>query len=150
MQAVRQLDQQDADVVGHRQHQFAEILGLLSALGEQFELRQLGDAIDQPCDLGAEIRLDVGDGGGGIFHRVVQQRGRDGRGVEFQIGEDAGDFERMREIGIARGAFLRAVRLHGEDIGLVENRFVGARIIGPHALDERRLPHQRLAPRRHR
>ena len=138
MQAVGELDQQHADVVRHREHQLAEILGLLGALGEELELGELGDAVDQARDLGAEFVLDVRDGGGGVLDRVVQKRGRDGGRVELEVGEDAGDFERMGEIGIARGALLRAMRLHGEDIGLVEEGFVGAGIIGAHPLDERR------------
>ena len=59
VQAVGQLDQQHADVVGDRQHQLAEILRLLGALGEEFQLGQLGDAVDQVGDLVAEILLDV-------------------------------------------------------------------------------------------
>jgi hypothetical protein len=55
---------------------------------------------------------------------VVQQRGGDGRVVELQIGEDRGDFEGMGEVGIARGALLRAVRAHGVDVGAVEQRLV--------------------------
>ena len=94
VQAVRELHQEHADVVRHRQHQFAEILGLLGALGEKLELRELGHAVHEPRDLAAEILLDVLYGGAGVLHRVVQQRGRDGRGVELQIGEDARDFQR--------------------------------------------------------
>ena len=37
MQAVRELDQEDADVVRHRKQELAEVLGLLGALGEEFE-----------------------------------------------------------------------------------------------------------------
>ena len=54
----------------------------------------------------------------------------------------AGDFERMREIRIARGALLRAVRLHRIDIGAVEQRLVGVRIVAPHPLHKLVLSHQ--------
>ena len=64
-----------------------------------------------------------------VLDRVVQQRGDDGRGVELQLGQDAGDFERMGEIGIARGALLLAMRLHGVDIGAVEQRLVRLGIV---------------------
>jgi hypothetical protein len=50
--------------------------------------------------------------------------------VELQVGEDARHFEGMREIRVAGGAGLQAVRLHGEDIGSVQSVFVGSRIIG--------------------
>ena len=65
----------------------------------------------------------------GVLDRVVQQRRRDGGVVELQVGQDRGDFERMGEIGIARGALLLAMRLHGVDIGAVEQLLVGVRIV---------------------
>jgi len=46
------------------------------------------------------------------------------------------DFERVREIRIARGAALLAMRLHRVDIGAVEQGLVGAGIVGADALDQ--------------
>ena len=54
VQPVGELDQQHADVAAHRQHELAEILRLLGAVGLQFEPGQLGDAIDQAGDFLAE------------------------------------------------------------------------------------------------
>ena len=65
----------------------------------------------------------------------------------MQIGEDRGDLERMREIRIARGALLRAMRLHRIDIGAVEKGLVGVGIVPPDPIDELVLAHHaRLAP----
>ena len=60
VQAVGELDQQHADVAAHRQHQLAEILRLLGAVGLQFEAGQLGHAVDQARDLRAELALELG------------------------------------------------------------------------------------------
>ena len=60
MQPVGQLDDQDADILAHRQHQLAEILRLLGAVRLQFQPGQLGDAIDQPGDFRAESLLHRG------------------------------------------------------------------------------------------
>ncbi len=46
VQPVGELDQDHPDVLGHRQQQLAEILGLGSLGRGQLQLRQLGDAID--------------------------------------------------------------------------------------------------------
>ena len=81
-------------------------------------------------------------GGERVLDGVVQQRGDDGGDVELEVGQDGGDFERMGEIGIARGAELLAVRLHGVDIGLVEQRLVGVGIVGLDPVDQLGLAHQ--------
>ena len=127
VQAVGELDQEHADVVGDRQQQLAQVLGLLGLARDQFEPLQLGEALDQRADLVAEHLVDFGAGGLGILDGVVQQGRDDGGVVELEVGQDRGDFERMREIGIAGGAGLRAMRLHGVDIGAVEQVLVGVR-----------------------
>ena len=141
VQAVGELDQQHAHVVGDRQQELAQVLRLLRFLGDEVELLELGQALDQRADIVAEHLVDLGAGRGGVLDRVVQQRGGDGRIVELEVGQDRRDFERMREIGIAGGALLLAMRLHGVDIGAVEQRLVGVRIVAAHALDQVVLPH---------
>ena len=61
----------------------------------------------------------------------------------LQVGEDAGDLDRVAEIGVARGAGLGAMRLHREDIGAVDQRLVGVGVIGPDLLDQFILPQHR-------
>ena len=141
VQAVGELDQEHADVVGDRQQQLAQVLGLLGFARHQFQPLQLGQALHQRADLGPEDVVDLGAGRLGILDGVVQQRRDDGGVVELEIGEDRGDLERMRKIGVAGGAGLRAVRLHGIDIGAVQQVFVGIGIIGPDAFDQIVLPH---------
>ncbi len=145
VQAVGELDQQNADIVGNGQQQFAQVLGLLGLARHQLQPLQLGQALDQRADLGPEDLVDLGTRRLGVLDRVVQQRGHDGGVVELQIGEDRRHFERVREIRIARGAGLRAVRLHGVDIGAVQQVFVGIGIVGPDALDEVILTHHARA-----
>ena len=59
VQPVGQLHQQHADVAADRQHQLAEVLSLLGAIGLQLQPGQFGDAVDQPGDLAAETSLDL-------------------------------------------------------------------------------------------
>ena len=147
VQPVGELDQQHAHIGRDREQQLAQVLGLLGLARDEVELLQLGQAIDQRADLRPELLVDLGARRLGVLDRVVQQRRHDGRVVELEIGQDRGDFERMGEIGIARGARLRAVRLHGVDIGAVEQVLVGVRIVVLDPLDQVVLPHHvRLAP----
>ena len=79
----------------------------------------------------------------GVFDGVVQHRRHDRGVVELEIGEDRGDFERMREIRIAGGALLRAVRHHREDVSAVEHVFVGFGIVAADPFHQFVLPHHR-------
>ena len=110
-------------------------------LGDEIELLELGQAIDERADLLAEYAVDLLARRRGVLDRVMQHGGDDGRVVELEIGQDRGDFERMREKRIAGGAFLRAVRLHGVDIGAIQQILVGVRIVATHAIDKFILPH---------
>ncbi|MNY54759.1 hypothetical protein D3C86_1906670 [compost metagenome] len=61
--------------------------------------------------------------------------------IELELGEDRRHFQGMIEIGVAGGALLRAMLLHGVHIGLVQQLFVGVRVIGLNAFDELILTH---------
>ena len=73
----------------------------------------------------------------------MQKRGGDGGVVEFEVGENRRHLDRVREVRVARGAPLLAMRLHGVDIGAVEQRFVGFGIVAAHPFDQVVLPHHR-------
>ena len=139
--AVGELDEQHADVARDGDEQLAEVLRLLGLLGDEVEAADLGEAVDQRADLGAEQLIDLGPRDGRVLDHVVQQRRDDGRVVELQIGEDGRDFERVGEIGFAGGALLVAVRLHGIDVGAVEERLIRLGIVVENSLDELVLPH---------
>ena len=72
MQPIRELDQQHADILAHREHKFAEILSLFGAFGLQFKPRQLGDAIHQPRHFLAEAAFNITKLERRILNRVMQ------------------------------------------------------------------------------
>src|SRR5262249_22326424 len=109
--------------------------------GDEVELLQLGQALDQLAHLRAEQLVDLLARGGGVLDRVVQQRHRYRGLVEVHVSEDRGDLQRMREVRIAGGAALMAMLLHGVDIGLVEQRLVDVRLVALTALDKLVLTH---------
>ena len=129
VQPVAQFDEQHADVLAHREQEFPEVFRRPLVFGHLFDLRQLGDAIDQPRHLGAEVQLDIGDSGERIFHRIVQKRGSDRFLVELEIGHQSGDFDRMAEIRIAARPRLGTVLLHGIDISAIEHRLIGVGVV---------------------
>jgi hypothetical protein len=147
VQPVGELDQQHANVIGDRQQQLAQVFGLLGLARHQLQPLQLGESLNQCTDLVAEDLVDFRAGGFGILDGVVQQCCDNGGIIELEVGEDRGHFQRMREIGIAGGAGLGAVRLHGVDVGAVQQIFVGVGVIGTDPFDEVVLSHHARARR---
>ena len=136
VQPVGELHQEHADVVAEREQEFAQVLGGAFVLGLSFDLAELGHAVDQPRDVLAKMLLDLLRSGERVLDRIVEDRGDDRLIVELQIGEDPGDFDWVTEIRIARRADLRAVRLHREDVGAVDQPLVRIGIVGAHLLDQ--------------
>ena len=129
VQPIRQLDENHPDVLGHRQDHLPDILGLGLFTGAEGNPGQLGHPVHHRRHLGAEELLDLGQRGVGVLHRVVEQAGGDGARVQAQLGENAGDFERMREVGLARDALLPLVGLRGEHIGAHDRLHVRLRVV---------------------
>ena len=78
------------------------------------ELGQLGDAVDEVGDLGAEALLDVGQGVLGVLGDVVQERGLDGDGSSPSSARIWADGERVGDVRLARRALLAGVGLDRE------------------------------------
>ena len=99
--AVGQLDQDDADVLHHGQQHFAEALRLAVFGGVEIELAQLGDAIHAARHFFAELLAHLVDGDAGVFHHVVQQAGLHGDDIHAHVRQDVGHHERVDHVGLA-------------------------------------------------
>ena len=88
MEPVGELDEDDADVLGHRQEHLADVLGLLLLVGQRAELGQLRDAVDEAGHVGPEALLDVRERVLGVLGDVVEERRLDRDRVEAELGED--------------------------------------------------------------
>ena len=102
MEAVGELDEDDADVVDHREQHLAEVLGLPLLARRERDGADLGDPLDDVRHLGAEVLLDLLDAGQGVFDDVMQQPGGDGHGIEPHVGQDARHLERVHQVGLPR------------------------------------------------
>ena len=109
VQAIGELDDDDADVGDHGEEHLADVLGLVVFAVGELDFVEFGDAFDDVCDLFAEAAGDLLRGDVGVFDGVVQKASGDGGGVHLQIGEDLGDFEGMDDVGLAGGAELAFV-----------------------------------------
>jgi hypothetical protein len=110
----RELDQDDPDVLGHREQHLADVLGLLLLVAVSAEARQLGDAVDELRNLRPEALLDVAQRELGVLRDVVQERRLDRDRIDAQLSDDLGRRDRVGDIFLAGRAALALVRLDGE------------------------------------
>ncbi len=122
VQAIGELDHDDADVVDHGQHHLADALGLGLFTRGEFDFADLRDALNDVRHLFAELGADVIDRDRSVFDGVVQQAGGDGRGVEAHVGENARNFEGMDQVGLTGGAGLTLMMAEGKLVGLFNYR----------------------------
>ena len=121
VQAVGQLDDDDADVAAHGEEHLAQVQRLLGVHRVDLDGGELGDAVDELGHRLAEQAHEVLERGGGVLHRVVQQRGADDVLVHVQVvRQDEGDLDGVVDVGLAAAALLVAVELGGEAVGLVD------------------------------
>ena len=83
VQAVGELDDDDADVLGHRHEHLAQVLDLRVFLRLVGDARQLGDAVDELRDLGAEFLGDLFARDDRVLDHVVEEGGGDRRAVHL-------------------------------------------------------------------
>ena len=131
VQAVGELDEDDPDVIHHREQHLAVGLGLALLGGGEGDLADLGDALHDVEHVGAEVLLDPLGLGQGVLEDVVQQAHRHAGGVHPHLGQDGGHLEGVHEVGLAGGAGLSLVLDGGEDVGLAQDVEVGAGVVAP-------------------
>ena len=110
MQAVCQLDDEDADVLAHGNEHLADGLRLLVRKVLHLDLRDLRDAFDQLGNGRAELFGKLLRRRVRVFHRVVQKRSAQRLHVHLQVREDDGDFDRVRDERFAAFAALALMR----------------------------------------
>jgi len=117
VQAVGQLDQNHADVAGHRQRHFLEVFGLRFGLGLEGHLGQLADPVHQLGDGIAELLDQCVLRNAGVFNHVMQHGGHQALMVHVHVGKDVGYRKRVGNVGLAAAAGLPVMSLLGVEIG---------------------------------
>ncbi len=113
MQAIRQLDEDDANIFRHRQGHFLEVLGLPELHRIKFDMGELADTIDQFGDLFAELGANVLFVDACVLNHIVQQGGHQALGVHVHASENAGYRQRMGNVWFSATAGLTVMGLLG-------------------------------------
>ena len=113
VQTVAELDENDADVLGHGQKHLAESLDVSLLLVVDLQGHDLGQTLHQHGHVGAEALGDLLAVGlfSAILHRVVEQGGADGVGIQLQSRHDLGHGDGVGDVGITALAELPLVEL---------------------------------------
>ena len=111
VQPVCELDQDDADVLRHRDDHLAVVLGLGVLAALEVDARQLGDAVDELRDLVPELGAELLEVDLGVLDDVVQERGCDRLLVQAELGADLRHSERVVDEVLAGAPLLAFVAL---------------------------------------
>ena len=91
MEAVRQLNHDDPNILRHRQKHFPETFGLAILTGRKRELGKFGHPVHQIGDLVSKDRPDLFHGGLGILDGIVQEPCGDGADIHLEFRQDRRD-----------------------------------------------------------
>ena len=119
VQAITEFDEHHANVLRHGEEHLANVLGVLLLRAHCRELAQLGDAINKDADLIAESLCDLGGGHRRVLGNVVEQRRHEGCRIKAEVGKNQRRLSGVCHIRLTRCAHLCAVRLDGEEEGVV-------------------------------
>ncbi len=120
VQTVRELDDNDADIIRHSDKHFADILRLLLLAGGIRYFRDFGNAVYQLGNVAAELLADLVKRYYGILNNVVEQSAANAVGVESQLRDNAGDRGRVQNIRDSRNPSLVAVAALGKTVGFLD------------------------------
>jgi hypothetical protein len=129
VEAVGELDEDDADVLRHRDDHLPVVLGLRLFAALEGDPRQLRHSFDELGDLGTELGPDLLEVGAGVLDDVVEKRRRDRLLVEVELGADPRDAEGVVDELLARAPHLALVRALGDGEGVAQKILVDVRVV---------------------
>ena len=119
VQAVGQLNHNNAYVLGHGQKHFAVVFNLLVLFADVFDFAELGNAVNKVRHLHAEHFLQLVKRGFGIFNNVMQKSCGKRGFVHLQLCQYRGHAQRMNNIRLARFTALIGMGFGSYVIGLM-------------------------------
>ena len=138
VEAVGQLDYQDAEVLGERNQHLPHAGRLLLLPGVEVEQLQLGHAVHDQPDLRAEVPLQVLEADGCVLHGIVEEGGHHRGVVEPLAGDDGCHRHRMVDVRLAGLAGLPGMCSQGHLVCPLYERRVGTLVSTPELGQQRR------------
>jgi hypothetical protein len=136
VQAIRELDQQDADVARHRHDHLANVLRLLLLAAAERQRLELREPVDDPRDGRRELALEVLERDVRVLDGVVEQRRLQRGRVEAEVGDEPCDGEGVLDERLAGLASLPFVMELGERVRALDLLEIGLRVVAADDLEE--------------
>ena len=124
VQTVGKFDDDNANVFGHGEEHLAQRKRLLLVHAIDFDVGELGHAIDELGHRIAKQAGHIGKRGLGILDGIMQQRGAHHIAVHLEIGQNDGHLDGMVDVHLTRATLLVAVLLGSKAVGLLHLREV--------------------------
>ena len=119
MQAVGEFDDDDANVLGHGEEHLAQRKRLLFVHVVDFDVGELGHAVDELCHGFAKQTRNIGKRGIGILDGIVQQCSAHHIAVHLKVGQNDSHLDGMVNVHLTRAPLLVAVLLGSKAVGLL-------------------------------
>ena len=117
VQAIGKFDEDDAQILRHRQQQLADVLRLALRARHPFDLLELRDAVDQLGDIAAEQASDLFLANRRVLDHVMEDRRAQCGRVQPHLSKDLGDRERVVDVRLAARPVLTGVHLGAKFVG---------------------------------
>ena len=108
---VRKLDDHYSDVLRHGKENFADILSLLLLLVKERYLAQLGNSVNEHCNVLTESLFQVVQSRRGVLDNIMQQSSADSIGVHAEFKQNIRNGKRVNDIRLTRGTLLSLMSL---------------------------------------
>ena len=137
VKAVRQLNQNHADILGHGQEHLPQILSLnLHLIHGPGQLGQLCNSVYQKSYLCAELLLHLVQSHNGILYHIMKNSGNDGFFIQLQIRQNNGNTKRVNNIRFTRLPLLVLMGLSGDSVCFFYLGNIIRRMVLPDTFDQ--------------
>ena len=144
VKAVRQLNQDHTDILGHGQKHLSQILSLnLHLIHGPGQLSQLCNSIYQKSYLSTEFLLHLTQSHNGILYHIVKNSGNNSFFVQLQICQNNSNTKRVNNIWFTRLSLLILMRLSGDFVCFFNLGNIIRRMVLPDTSDQILIQHFR-------
>ena len=124
VETVRQLNNQDANILRHGKKHLSEILRLKFFLGVILDVSQFGHAVYQQSDFFIEILYQLFSSVLRVLHHIVKEPGDDRFIIHAKTGQNLGDRNRVNDIRFSALSHLAVMKSVGDFKGLDNHRII--------------------------